>query len=187
MAVLVEGISVVTRRAAIERSMDGGWPAFLRLIPHNAFCYDTDLAQVTFMSPQDVQHFVEQLAAAGLTFEEGGKPVDFTVVDQLEGPTLPTEWLEFARLNADGGGGLMSACWLFEGPRLGAGLHLRGRSIDVATPDGWVFEGSLSQDFNFVPTGQVKDELKFLRHEDGIDVYLDLKTGKEVFVRRPFR
>ena len=51
-------------------------------------------------------------------------------------------------------------------------------------PDGWVYEGSLSQTFGFVPTENADKSLKFLRHENGLDVYYSELTGKEVFVGR---
>jgi hypothetical protein len=35
------------------------------------------------------------------------------------------------------------------------------------------------------PVANAETSLKFLRHQDGLDVYLDLSTGKEVFVGRP--
>jgi len=74
-------------------------------------------------------------------------------------------------------------CWFFNEPRIaGVGTYMRDTSMQLATPKGWEFEGSLSQKFTFIPTDQVKDQLKFLRKEGGLDVYLDLKTGKEVFL-----
>jgi len=68
-------------------------------------------------------------------------------------------------------------------------MYIRGALIEkgfiqLATPKGWKFEGSLSQKFKFIPTDQVKDQLKFLRKEGDLDVYLDLNTGKEVSVGR---
>ena len=79
----------------------------------------------------------------------------------------------------------VSACWLFEGPRIAAGIHLRSLQLDLATPAGWRYEDSLSANFKFVANEEMNDKMKFLRREDGVDVYLDLSTGKEVFVARP--
>ena len=36
----------------------------------------------------------------------------------------------------------------------------------------------------FVPTGAMKTTLRFLRHENGLDVYHDVLTGKELYVGR---
>jgi hypothetical protein len=68
--------------------------------------------------------------------------------------------------------------------RTAAGLHFRGESVDLATPSGWQFEDSLSDQFNFVPTGEENERLQFLRSEDGVDVFFDRKTGLEVCIGR---
>ena len=57
--------------------------------------------------------------------------------------------------------------------------------MNLVTPDGWTYEDSLSANPVFVKNEEVEGKLKFLRHEEGIDVYLDLLTGKEVYVGRP--
>jgi hypothetical protein len=42
----------------------------------------------------------------------------------------------------------------------------------------------LSQTFGFVPSGEEAKSLHFLRHENGLDVYMNRVTGKEVFVAK---
>jgi hypothetical protein len=181
MAVLVEAISVVVRRDAIDRSFDGGWNGFVSRVPNATLCTDSQLARVGFMDPKPVGTFVEALQAAGLVFLESGKCADIVVIDQQRGPTMPCEWLEFARIPFGKSGGKVGACWLFEGPRLAAGIHLSGDSIDLATPNGWTFEGSISEQFSFVPNEDVGERLKYLRTEGGLDVFFDASTGREVF------
>jgi hypothetical protein len=53
--------------------------------------------------------------------------------------------------------------------------------FEVATPSGWTYEGSLSERFSFVPNEAVQGRLKYLRTDDGIDVFLDTSTGREVY------
>lgn len=118
MAVLVEAISVIVRRDAINKGFIGGWRGFLNAVPNNTLCADDDLARVGFMSPPDVEEFVRHLERAGLVFTSNGKALDIAVVDQMRGPTIPAEWLEFAHLALSGNGGKVAACWLFEGPEL---------------------------------------------------------------------
>jgi hypothetical protein len=181
MAVLVEAISVVVRRDAIDRAFDGGWRAFVSRVPNATLCTDNQLARVGFMDPNAVQKFVDGLQAAGLVFLRSDLCIDIAVVDQQRGPTMPCEWLEFARIPFGKTGGKVAACWLFEGPRLAAGIHLPGESIDLATPNGWTFEGSISERVSFVLTEDVAVRLKYLRTERGLDVFLDTTTGREVF------
>jgi hypothetical protein len=48
MAVLVEAISVIVRRDAINQHLAGGGSAFHDLVPNATFCYEDDLAWVNF-------------------------------------------------------------------------------------------------------------------------------------------
>lgn len=174
MAVLVEGISVIVRRDAIDARFEGGWEAFLDFIPNGTGCYDDDLARVGFMTPRDVQAFIGEIEARGLVFVGYGQAIDLAVVDQFRGATMPAPWLESPTIE------------LFEPPIKVRAAILKGSELDkIAMPPGWQYEGSLSQNAQFAPEGTEGDRFKFLRHEDGKDVHLDLITGKEVYAGRP--
>ena len=183
MAVLVEAISVIVRRDSIESKYRGGWVGFVNDSPNSTLCADDEIARVGFMDPSDVRSFVFNLEREGLTFLSDGKAVDLAVADQQRGLSTECEWLEFGRLRF-GEKGEISACWFFDGPRHGAGLHMEGRTMQLATPEGWRFEDSLSRSFGFEPTERSGGHMKFIRSEDGFDVYLDLASGDEVFVAR---
>ena len=185
MAVLVEAISVILRRDAINAQFAGGWHQFLAIVPNRTLCFDEDLVRVGFMSPPDIEAFVSRLEKGGLTFEHDGHAVDMAVVDQMHGPTMLTEWLEFGRLYLGETENEVAACRLFEGVLIAEGVHTPAKGMTLATPDGWIYDGSLSSDFTAVDIEQVQEKLKFLRHENGIDVYLDRSTGEEVYVGRP--
>ena len=145
MAVLVEAISVVVRRDAINARYPGGWDGFLGIVPNATLCCDDHLAQVGFMAPADVEAFIHQLERGGLVFERDGRAVDLAVVDQLQGPMFSAEWLEFAHVPAPGPPGKrLAACWRFEGPRRGYGIHMPSLQMEIALPAGWRYEGSLS-------------------------------------------
>jgi hypothetical protein len=58
--------------------------------------------------------------------------------DQLRGPAVPCQWIEFGRVPVDGGD--VAACRL-------AG----SRSNRLMTPDGWAYAGSLSETFGYIP------------------------------------
>jgi len=102
-------------------------------------------------------------------------------VDQQRGPTEPCDWLEFARIPFGREDGHVAACSLLKGPRVAAGLHVPGLQFDLATPSGWTYEGSLSERFTLVPNKDVQERLKYKRTENGIDVFLDTSTGREVY------
>jgi hypothetical protein len=164
MAVLVEAISVIVRLDAIERRFRGGWREFENVVPNGTLCADDKLARVGFMSPPDVESFVRHLEKGGLTFVKDGQAVDIAVVDQMRGLTMPSEWLEFAHLSLGETGNKVAACWLFEGPRIAAGIHMPSKSMTLATPEGWTYDDSLSANFKFVGNDEMDEKLKFLRH-----------------------
>ncbi len=173
MAVLIEAISVVIRADVLTEKIPGGWDEFKRLVPNKTLCADNEIVRVGFMVPQDVEAFVDRLETMGLKYLRNGKAVDIAVVDQVRGPTAKCEWLEFGRVNIVDSETEVSTCRL-----------VGSKSSEVVTPPGWIFEKSLSSTFGFVPTDQVGTELKFLRHENGLDVYLNSITGKEVYIGR---
>jgi hypothetical protein len=173
MAVLVEALSVIVRTDSLLHQFSGGWQAFECIIPNQTICTDHEIVRVGFMTPQDVGSYVEKLKGAGLEFVRAGEAIDIAVVDQITGITSKCTWLEFGQVDLNGEGQCVSACRL-------AGSHL----MHVVTPQNWTYEGSISSTCNFVPTENIAKELKYLRHENGRDVYLDLNTGKEMYVGR---
>jgi hypothetical protein len=68
VAVLVEAISVVVRREAIDRSFAGGWDTFVSLVPNATLCTDGQLARVGLTDPKAVERFVNSLKSHGLVF-----------------------------------------------------------------------------------------------------------------------
>lgn len=149
MAVLVEGISVIIRKDAIHSKMAGGEKRFRLLIPNSTYCDDGELVRVGFLAPAEIQAFVDELVDAGLIFMENGQCVDIAVCDQQRGPTVACPWLEFAHVSIEGG--KIGAAWIFEGERKMHGTHMSSSKMKLATPVGWKFEGSLSDQFQFVP------------------------------------
>jgi hypothetical protein len=189
MAVLIEGISVIVRRDAIGSRFAGGWAAFAAAVPNHTLCTDGDVARVGFMAPADVEAFVDELTPYGLSsngltmrFVIDGSFQDIAVVDQQRGLTMPCEWLEFARIPCEDG--QIAICWLNEGLRQADGIHPPTGGLPVAFPEGWHYARSLSKQFGFVQSGEEAERLRFLRTEEGLDVFLDLRTGKEVFIGR---
>jgi hypothetical protein len=172
MAVLVEAISVIVRAGAIRDQYPGGWPAFERNVPNETLCCDSELARVGFMNPNDCESFVGGLGRVGIVYLNDGNSHDIVVADQMQGFTTPCDWAEFGRIEMRPGQPVSAA-------------QLKGTiSKRIVCPDGWTYEKSLSSSFGFVPTRAQDKSLRFLRHENGLDVYLNLLTGKEVYIGR---
>jgi len=173
MAVLIEGISVIVCVDSLIQKFTGGWEEFKRIVPNQTLCADNEIARVGFMTPLDAESFVKNLQNEGLEFIRGGEAIDIAVADQLRGLTSRCTWLEFVQVDLNGEGQRVSACRL-------VGSQL----IQVITPAGWKFEGSLSSTRNFVPSEDIAKVMKYLRHENGLDVYLNLITGQIMYVGR---
>jgi hypothetical protein len=178
MAVLVEATSVIVRRDAIDNWFEGGWPHFQDIVPNRTLCTDGELARVGFMVPSDAQVFVERLQYDGLTFFDGEKAVDLVVVDQDAGPTTPVDWLVMDRCTIDDERTEVTACYLLDGSPA-----TPSRTGWLTAPEGWVYEGSISQRRGLHRVDE-HDEIVLVDHRDGIDVWRDVATGREVYTGR---
>jgi len=175
MSVLVEGHSVIVRCAAIHHRYAGGWEQFIADVPNRTLCSDSEIVRVGFMSPADEQAYIGHLGRCGLRYCENGTAVDLAAAFQLGGLKVPCDWLEFGRVYLDIGCASASvACCRLQD----------GACMQLATPARWKYEGSLSQTFGIFPGAAANTGCKFLRHENGVDVYYDTLAGKEVFVGR---
>jgi len=171
MAILIEAISLVKKVGAIEHFYPGGFEAFEAKSSNATLCADEELIRLGFMTPADVESFVEKLKDCGIKYIENDNAIDMVVIDQIRGPTIQCDWIEFGHISLE--------------DNKVAIARMVGSEIDqIFTPEGWEYETSLSNSYGFVPEGQEDKSLKFLRHENGMDVYLSLLTGKEVFIGR---
>jgi hypothetical protein len=171
MSVLIEGISVVVRRDSIAQKLRGGWNAFTALVPNKTLCTDAELAGVAFMVGSDAIAFISNLEKDGLEYLRDGQAIDIVDVNQFTGVASVCTWLEFYQGNVGG-----------TGPQVAAARLIGGSATPVAIPRNWDFAKSLSANGGFAPDGS--PDLKFLRHQNGLDVYLHLRTGKEVYSAR---
>lgn len=174
MAVLVEANSVIVRADAITTKFPGGFDAFKQAVPNDTLCADSELARVGFMTPGDVASFVKKLERYGLAYQRNGQAMDINVADQLHGIATPCDWLEFGHIYLQ-----------HNHEQKIAACRLAGGNVEeVIMPEGWVFEGSLSHTYGFAPSEHTSKSLRYLRHENGLDVFLNLVTNEEVYVGR---
>ena len=126
------------------------------------------------MTPDDAKTFVERLSEYGIHYLHEGKAVDLVVADQQRGLAAHCDWAEFNRIDFDGDPEKkVGACRLF------------GSAVNqIVMPDGWTYENSLSSHFTFVDSDSLPERMKFIRHDNGVDVYRDLNTEKEVYAGR---
>lgn len=175
MAVLVEAISIVIKLESIETKYAGGWPGLKKNCPNKTLCADECIARMGFMTPDDVEDAVKSLQSQDLIYQDHeGRAVDLIVIDQLRGPTIPCDWIEFGHITLNSANAIKVAAARMAG------------QVDTAliTPEDWSFETSLSRNYGFVPTEHRDKSLRYLRHEDGLDIYFNELLCKEVYVGR---
>ena len=174
MAVLVEGISIIFKASSIMDKYPGGWESFKAKVPNETLCADRELIRIGFMTPDDVKVFIDDLKGDGIIYLKNKKSHDLVVVDQLHGFASECDWAEFGKI--DWGGD--------PNKKISACRAVDSKVDQVITPEGWVYEKSLSKHFKFVKTEEKNEKFVFLRHENGLDVYIDSETGKEVYIGR---
>ena len=174
MAVLVEGISVIIKTQSIVDRYPGGWPAFRDNNSSETLCADGELIRIGFMTPEDTKQFVENLSEYNVVYQFKGNAIDLVVADQQHGFAIPCDWAECGKVCFDGNPTKeIMAC------------RMIGSKVDeIAMPEGWNYDNSLSQNFTFVESDSLPEQMEFIRHENGIDIYRDKKTGKEKYVGR---
>tara|TARA_B100000686_G_C16615103_1_gene875988 strand:+ start:203 stop:838 length:636 start_codon:yes stop_codon:yes gene_type:complete len=200
MAVLLEALSLITKKESIESRFPGGFERFYENVPTpGTFCEDEELTRVGFMGPdQEINKYVQWLLTNNLQFYEHGEFKDFAIVDQstqkmFNGITRDgieiqqCRWLELIEFRWPKKGEFPV---IFDQPSCSIlGLQIPQKELSpVAVPDGWVYEGSLSdpEHTTFTPNEEVTTKLKFLRQrDDGLYVYLDTKTGKTMYSTSP--
>ncbi len=160
MSVLVEALTVTVKNQTIESLVKGGVPAFQECVPNATFRTDRFLSAVSFLEPQSTGNFVDDLQQVGMTFVEDGVAQDIVVLDQHRGPTAQCDWLGFDKTEEG-----FSIAWLVGHPQ---GV--------MAVYDNWEPNNDLS-----FREGHIEETMKFLREENGLDIYLDLETGQECF------
>ena len=93
MPVMLEYISVIIPREVLEEKYPPGFRSFRSSFGGRVFCCDRYIARVSFMGPQGVDWFIEEMSRWGLVYIEDGKCVDMAVVDWFSGPCVPCDWL----------------------------------------------------------------------------------------------
>ncbi len=106
MAVAIEFVNVIVRKAAVEHSFPGGLDGFARQDLPN-LTEDDHLLRVGFISGGEASVFVSELEAAGLRYTESDPGSDIAMV--WDGSALP-RWL------AVGAVGGHWACWASDQP-----------------------------------------------------------------------
>lgn len=181
MAVLVEALTVVIRREALEARFPGGAAGFKAQAPNRTFRMDAHFAAVGFMDPQDVRACNQWLAAMGLIQDnEDESARDFVLAQQTHRNfTVPCDWAEIylAYLDDDSDERTMVICKRPD----------ENFPLSVETPEDWVWEDSLSRKIDFIPLHQIEQRLIPVGNDLTTDAFIDRETGELCYVGRTRR
>lgn len=164
MAVIIEAFTVIVRNSTLEAKYPGGRAAFAADCLNQTYCDDGNLSRVAFMHSADVQAFTEDLARKGLVSVAEDCAIDVAVVSSEHGLQVGTcNWLLFATFKG------VPIAWE------------DGKSpAPLVGPPGY----ELGRPVQYVTAEAARERLVFLRTENGVDVYLDKTTGKEMYSSR---
>ena len=171
MAVLIEALNVIIKVSVLEKKYPGGVQAYTSDCPNKTFCTDGRLTRVGFMCPEDVDSFLQRLELQGLqTTDSAGCP-DVVVVDQhAAAPAAPCRWIAVGRFNDS-----VIGAWSIDPDDVPGELYV---------PRSWKFEGSLSENPGYVSSEERAERFVFDGFDGRNDVFIDLETGKKVYVGR---
>ena len=128
------------------------------------------------MRPDNADAFIDNLERLGFRFIVDGQADEIALVEQFNGIVVPCDWLEYRRLV------------IFKGDIRVFTCNISGKPPgDFFFPDGWEYEASLSKRTMTLDAESEKNRMIFLRHEDGVDFYLDVLTGQEHWIERSAR
>ncbi len=160
MAVPIEGFSVVAQFDRIQALLDGG----LVEIPNGTALSDTHIWRCSFMAAADAEKFLRTLGGLGLNVSQGPDS-DVVLVSEFDRSVEPyCEWLS-------------TGVW--EKAVIAWKAGTRPETVtaragwDPKVGSGLVFHDPRSMHF-----------LEFLRLENNVEVFLNKKTGKEVYIGR---
>lgn len=142
MAILIEGLTVVIRKAALDQKFNGGAKRFETGMAEDIHCSDADLFCLHLSSPEEVGALIGWCEDQNLTFMREGKCIDIVVIDQRTGVTTNCDWIECTQVSLDNlaANKKIAIAWLFESSRVAVGTHISQLGLDVFAPDGWHVE-----------------------------------------------
>ena len=160
MAVTIEGFTVVAQRTRIQHLLDAGSVKGT----NSTALHDEHIWKCSFMAEADARNFLRTLEKLGLNISQGPDS-DAVLVHEFDRSIEPyCEWI-------------LTGLW----DKAVIAWKEGTRPESVTAREGWdpkVGSGLTFQDRSAM------QHLEFLRLEDNVEVFLNKKTGKEVYIGR---
>ena len=190
MPVYCEALSVIIYKDAIKLFYNGGLDAFMENIPNDTLCDDGEIVRLGFMDLDNAIEFLRALNSKGLKYNRLTKHI--AVFDQREfflefKPDFSEcckikecRWLEFAYLPVDNMEILM--CWYVKNKQKNRELNITDEQLSRCSIPPEVLDGK--EMMSHYSEEDMKN-LKYLRSEDGLDVFWDEDLQKEIYTTSP--
>jgi hypothetical protein len=160
MAVTIEGFTVVAQRARIQHLLDAG----SIVAPNSTALHDEHIWKCSFMAQADAWNFLQTLEKLGLNRSQGPDS-DVVLISEFDRSVDPyCEWIRTGLWDK------AVIAWK-EGTR----------PESVTAREGW--DPKVGSGLTFHDPSAMQ-HLEFLRLEDKVEVFLNKKTGKEVYIGR---
>lgn len=162
--ILVECYAVVVRTEAIKNNFEGGYLAYLTTQPNKTHVSDGELDATYFMVWEDLLEYCHFLISCGLHMES-----DICLFHMVHGPLNKCSWISWERTQ-----------WFGKSDEKYTFARLNNSTIGTkVTPKWWTPEKSIQESDYSVPK-----ELHLIGNKDGLCKYLNMKTGKIVYIGR---
>jgi hypothetical protein len=182
MSLLIEGISIVTKKAIIMDKYRGGLGQYIEDCPNSSFCADEHLTAIMFQTLDDAYRWIRRLEIHGLTFIKKGHFADIAMVEKFIGPLVwKCNWLRFVRARAKyfnfdlDINAKISVCRM-------AGTQLGKLSV----PENMNLCDSSKAQAGYLCLKESYSLFQFVEYEDGVEVFFDNETGEKICFERPF-
>ncbi|MEO8564224.1 MAG: YbjN domain-containing protein [bacterium] len=164
MSVLVEALSLIVPRRVLDIGYPGGTHDFMKRmcepsVPCRLVCADDQLVSVSFHSVDQAQVVADELRDFGVVGVDDGGFYELALVDQVAGPMMPCDWLEWRR-HQDG----FTYCWV-----------TGGDPDPMHVPDNWT--PAQSRGLTFHDLRDESDRCIKLADETHREIWLDFQTG----------
>jgi hypothetical protein len=163
VSIVITALSVVVPVKTLDALWPGGEPANRAAVPNRTYRCDGHLTAVAFMTTSDLGAWVEgPIQKHGLTYVRGDQDVDLVVVDQMQGPVIRYDWLEFRP------GSTWSEARFAGAPE-----------VPLAGPPGWSPD---APGVTFNSPAEIAEHFEFIELRDRQAVFRDDRTGKLLYM-----
>jgi hypothetical protein len=167
MAVSAMACSVIVRNHSVEARFPGGMASFRGSCPNESFCTDGTISRIGFINTDDARIFIGRLVEAGLAPSIPQSASEIALVVQGHGFSSQCDWLQLGLFEGH------PCAWLAGSDR--GSLFIPQHELNADLGEA-------------IPTDEyyASYERIDLRAGGRVEVYRHRKTGKILYVGRPF-